>query len=153
MIKKLSGADKRLFCAILAVFLLTVASTPFSACEDCEIFSIKVTFVDTFNKADYFLFVVLLPNAVAIVTNTKKNQGFKSEKITLKSGEQKTVTLDGQSVYAYTIFELEWNLQKLDALTTTEVISLIASGNYNDYTKATRCIDTGVILDDTTITF
>lgn len=153
MIKKLSGADKRLLCAILAIIVLAVASPKMNSCEDCELFSINVTFVDGFNKADTFAWVFTLPNAVVIVTNTKKKVGFKTQKITLKSGESKEMTLEGQSVYAYTIFELEWDTQAMDALSIAQVASLIASGNFEQYTRATRCIDTGVIIDDTTITF
>lgn len=157
MPKKISGTDKRLLLAVLVVCLVASAQTansPYTACSDCELFTIKVTFQDNFSKVQAYnaiLTSIILPNAVVIVTSTKKNQGTKLEKITLKSGETKTVTLEGQTVYAYTIFELEW---AVDQIGIGDIIGGgIDPSKLNKFTTATRVLDTGIILDTSTISF
>lgn len=152
MFNKLSNENKRLLGAVVAVCFLFIATETPDLCSDCELLNIDVTFVDNFNKQDTFAIFFNLPNAVVIVINTKK-KGISTQKITMKKGEQKEISLEGGNVYAYTIFELEWDLQAMGNLSVLQVGQLIASGGFEQYTEATRVIDTGVILDDSTITF
>lgn len=153
MTKKLSGAEWRLFSAILAVIFLLVATEPSDDCENCMEEKLTVTFIDNFNKQQEYKNNPL-PNAVVIIHLKDNTKNRPVTKIPMKRGESKTVQLEGREVYTYIILELEWDLQAMNNLGFIDQGRLWLDQEYaSTFAKAISCISVGVVLVDTTIDF
>ena len=159
MINKLSAADWRLLSAVLAVIFLLVATEPSADCENCVEEKHQATFIDQFAKQETFL-TSTLPNAYVIIHNAK-NKNSKSHAFPMVSGESKTVYLEGQEAYAYMILELDWadlhNLSTVEKAALTVELTFASKEKQKEligpYGKPNRCIEVGLIMVDTTISF
>ncbi len=131
MQKKINAREIRLVLAVGALLVCAMATTTpgggLTCCGGLEP-DMTVTFVNnhTENAGEG-----ILPNIVVIILDTKNEGGITTIKSTMTPGKSTSHTLPGGGFYVYTAFELDYSL----------IIP-----------QAGKCIDTGTIIADDTIT-
>ena len=132
MFKKIKARELRLMLAVGALLVFAMATTTpgggLTCCGTLEP-DISVTFVNDHSENEG---LGIAPNIVVIVLDTKNKGAIKTIKSPLKVGQSSTHTLPGGGFYVYTAFELTYSLL----------------GGVD----ASKCIDTGTIIADATIT-
>ncbi len=134
MMQKIKAREIRLLFAVGALLIFAVASThPGGGLTCCGTLEpdISVTFINSHTANEG---LGLVPNIAVIILDTKTSGGQKTIKQGLKVGQSSTHSLPGGGFYIYTVFELEYSF-----LNPTKP-------------DAVKCIDTGTIIDDATIT-
>ncbi len=124
----------RFLTAVAALLIFTVATSTtgggLTCCGTLEP-DISVTFINNHTANEG---AGIAPNIAVAVLDTKNKDANKTIKQPLKVGASSTHSLPGGSFYVYTVFELEYSIW--DPLNPT----------------AGKCIETGTIIDDATIT-
>ncbi len=133
MLQKIKAREIRLLIAVGALLIFAVATTTPDGgltCSDCDGPKMALTFINNHTENQG---LGLLPNIVVLILDAKSSGGIKTIKIPLNVGQSKTESVP-EGFYFYTAFELEYSIF--------------------DPTKPKpgKCIDTGVLIADATIT-